>query len=138
MRGPFSIFRRHQRRRYGPRLSPRIKARGLKTYGSASFHALRIDNADGEELARNREPCSPAVAVIASIHRGPLSGRYGTRNDEFTRWLGREGQETLVRGQDVGLHVILDHRLAVERLHRTDQRHPVQHLVLPGELHLGQ
>src|SRR6516164_606863 len=50
----------------------------------------------------------------------------------------REGQEAFIRRQDISLHVILDYRTAVERLHRTDQRHPVQHFMLPGKFHLGQ
>src|SRR6516225_2099275 len=50
----------------------------------------------------------------------------------------REGQEAFIRCQDISLHVILDYRTAVERLHRADQRHPVQHFMLPGKFHLGQ
>src|SRR5215212_3832620 len=51
--------------------------------------------------------------------------------------LSREGQEAFVGGENVSLHVVLDHRLLlIERLHRAGERHPVQHLVLPGILHL--
>src|SRR5579863_9166667 len=58
--------------------------------------------------------------------------------DDGYGWLCRERQEAFVGGEDVGLHVVLDDRLLVERLHRAGERHPVQHLVLAGKFHFGE
>src|ERR1700730_7416254 len=83
-------------------------------------------------------PASTTSRMTTALCRSPRRGR-NWASTQASGWaeLSRERQEALIRGEDIGLHIVLDYRLLpVERFHRADETHPVQHLVLTGELHL--
>src|SRR5690242_16075691 len=72
-------------------------------------HSRKVNEDAGINENRSRH----FILLIAPHHRPPRS-------------LWKRGK-TFVRGKNIGFHIIVDHCLASQLLHRSDQHHPIEH-----------